>query len=390
MKIFLSKGAAFAALLISVLAGPACGPSGGTNYTTAYRNTPDANLLPPETRIRGISFSAPRHVVGPDVFEPVTATGADWVAVVPYAYVDPANSEVVFDRKRQFWGETSGGVAQTIEYAHKSGLSVLVKPHLWVRGQGWPGEFAPTGDGLDRFLADYREYILRFARVAAASEAEMFSIGTELDLVAASSPLFFRDLISDVRAIYSGPITYAANWDAYRNVEFWDDLDYVGIDAYFPLVDSDSPSVEVLEEAWIPWLNDVQSFVTGTNKQILFTEFGYRSIDGAGGRQWELPSERSSEGRPNEVAQAAAYEALFRVWWGRPWFAGGFAWKWLAGDPAGRRAHLDGAAKGGRTDYTPQGKLAETVLATWYGGDAVAPIPPVLLSVPGLNSPSSE
>ena len=231
-----------------------------------------------------MSFSAPRREMASDALQSAAAAGADWVAVIPYAFVDPADPRVAFDRERQFWGETAGGVAKTIEYARGSGLSVLLKPHLWVRGQGWPGEFEPrTAEQWETFLSDYREYILRFAEVADSMDVEMLSVGTEVDLVALARPEYWRALIADVRAIYGGRLTYAANWDKYARIEFWDALDLVGVDAYFPLADDPTPAVEMLVEAWEPWSDELREVARTTGKPILFAEFGYRSVDGAAG-----------------------------------------------------------------------------------------------------------
>lgn len=45
-----------------------------------------------------------------------------------------------------------------------------------------------------------------------------------------------RRLIRQIRRVYHGPLTYAANWSGeYKQIRFWDALDYVGIQAYFPL-----------------------------------------------------------------------------------------------------------------------------------------------------------
>ncbi|MDE2664288.1 MAG: hypothetical protein OXI39_14975 [Gemmatimonadota bacterium] len=360
--------AALAAL--PLLAG--CGAAGtGSDPGVAGRPAAAMAHIGPEKKIRGVSFSAPRREMAPDALVRASLTGANWVAVVPYAFVDPAQPRVAFDRERQFWGERTEGVAKTIEYARESRLSVLLKPHLWVRGQGWPGEFEPdTEEDWEMFLSGYREYILRFAHVADSLDVEMFSVGTEVDLVALARPDYWRSLIEEVRAIYGGRLTYAANWDKYARIEFWDALDLVGVDAYFPLADDATPDVETLVEAWEPWSEELREVAVATGKPILFAEYGYRSVDGAAGRQWELPEGRRARGVPaNYEAQSGAYEALFRVWWDRPWFAGGFAWKWYAGSPAGEWI---------ATDYSPQGKPAETVMATWYGGDASPGTPPVL------------
>ncbi len=45
----------------------------------------------------------------------------------------------------------------------------------------------------------------------------------------------WRELIGQVRAVYGGPLSYAANFDQVEQVGFWDALDAVGVNAYFPL-----------------------------------------------------------------------------------------------------------------------------------------------------------
>ncbi|NKB89884.1 MAG: hypothetical protein GKS06_16855 [Acidobacteria bacterium] len=45
----------------------------------------------------------------------------------------------------------------------------------------------------------------------------------------------WRELIAGVRDIYTGPLAYGANFDQFEEVGFWDDLDAVGVTAYFPL-----------------------------------------------------------------------------------------------------------------------------------------------------------
>lgn len=311
-------------------------------------------------KIDGVSFSAPRREMSPAALDPVVDLGAGWIAVIPYAFVDPEDPAVVFDRERQYWGERSEGVAATIEWAQGRGLRVLLKPHLWVRGQGWPGEFEPHGDeAWATFLDGYRDYILRFAAVADSTGAAMFSVGTEVDIVAEKRPDYWRSLIADVRARYDGALTYAVNWDEHADIGFWDALDLIGIDAYFPLLDHSTPVVDDLIAAWEPWVEELEATSARFGRPLLFTEFGYRSIDGAAGRQWELPEGREARGLPhNEEAQAAAYEALFRVWWDRPDFAGGFLWEWHSGAPSARWI---------ATDFTPRGKRAETVVREWYG-----------------------
>lgn len=46
---------------------------------------------------------------------------------------------------------------------------------------------------------------------------------------------FWRSLVAEVREIYTGAVTYGANFDQYTRVGFWDSLDALAVNAYFPL-----------------------------------------------------------------------------------------------------------------------------------------------------------
>ncbi|MFP3949028.1 MAG: glycoside hydrolase family 113 [Longimicrobiales bacterium] len=324
-------------------------------------------------RIHGASLEAPRRPTPPDRMAEVAELGADWVAVIPYAFIRRETGEVVFDRDGQYWGERSEGVRIQVEQARDHGMKVLLKPHVWLRGgSGWAGEYVPESEEeWRRWEEGYRAYVLGGARLAAELDVGMFCIGTELTRLVDERPDFFRRLIADVRDLYDGPVTYAANWDAYARTPFWDDLDFIGVDAYFPLSSDPGASVAELVEAWRPIVSDLREFAARHDRPVLFTEYGYRSVEGAAGEQWSLPSERRTD--PSLVdpdIQARAYEALFRTVWDEPWFRGGFFWEWhlatgdrgWGGDGGGRVASVRAAG------FTPEGKPAEEMVRRWYGG----------------------
>ena len=93
----------------------------------------------------------------------------------------------------------------------------------------------------------------------------------------------WREIIGQVRNIYRGDVTYAANFDQYQDVAFWDALDFIGVNAYFPLrepVPSATPTDldEELTAGWKRILGELQTFrVTNRlqEKSFLFTEIGY-------------------------------------------------------------------------------------------------------------------
>ena len=64
----------------------------------------------------------------------------------------------------------------------------------------------------------------------------------------------WREIISGIRESFDGELTYSSNWyDEYENITFWDALDYIGVQAYFPLADRAGLSSEEIATAWKPW-----------------------------------------------------------------------------------------------------------------------------------------
>jgi hypothetical protein len=178
----------------------------------------------------------------------------------------------------------------------------------------------------------------------------------------------WSNLITNMRSRYSGKLTYSANWGAlngniggYQNVQWWNQLDYIGIDAYFPIANQNNTTLAGLTSAWQTTANTIQNWRTnaGLNKQVLFTEVGYQSADGAA----QSPPGVTSSTPVDLQEQADSYQALLTVMNGRPWWDGAFWWSWDTNPYAG-----------GPNDnnFTPQNKPANQVLAADYGGRATS------------------
>jgi hypothetical protein len=198
---------------------------------------------------------------------------------------------------------------------------------------------------------------MRFVDTAAILNIDYFCIGTEFKQLAIKREVFWRNLITKIRQKYHGKLLYSANWDDFDNVPFWDALDFIGTNAYFVLSQKETPSVTELCEAWKPIKQRLLQTSKRLGKQIVFSEFGYLSVNGCAGKCWEI--EKIVQQLPiNEQAQANAYEALFRTFGEESWWAGGFLWKWF---PAGL-----GHEGYPERDYTPQKKLAQQVLTKFY------------------------
>jgi len=310
------------------------------------------------TKINGVNFVSPPTPITVEEVSSIQSISADWIAIVPYAFTNPRQGQVSFgDNTGHWWGEKPSGVKALLAHAQKLGLKVMLKPHLWVQGQGWAGDLSfATVVEWDRWEKDYMSYILTYARMAALYKCEMLCIGTELRHSVKKRPQFWKELIHQVKGIYKGKLTYAANWDNYTHVPFWKDLDYIGIDAYFPLSSKKDPSPKEIKEVWKPIREDLKMYSKKNNVPILFTEYGYRSIDYTTKAPWS--SVKVAPSLRNDNAQASAYQALYDCFWSEKWFAGGFLWKWYA------KSMIQNRPK--PTGYSPQGKKTREIIQKYY------------------------
>ncbi len=309
-------------------------------------------------KIKGLSFVAPPRPFSGDPMVPIKQVNAEWIAVIPYGFISRNGHQVQHGSKRQWWGERKEGVIETIGRAKEKDLKIMLKPQIWMSGS-WVGEFTTDSESKWKEWEDsYIEYILLYANIAEEYGVEMLCIGTEFKIAMQERTQYWYDLIDKVRSVYSGKLTYSSNWDAYMNVPIWDKLDYIGISAYFPLSEMPTPSHKELKKKWKPTIKALENFSKKHKKDILFTEFGYLSLDGCAGKTWILEKERDKH-EANHQAQANAFHCLFDTFWEKDWWAGGFLWKWYP-EISERRRNFQ------NKDYSPQGKLAEETIAEWY------------------------
>lgn len=309
-------------------------------------------------KISGVTVVSPPSPFEKDPYPAVQKIHPNWVSLVPYGMTPKGQPQVNFGSNQYWWGEGSEGITESIELAKKNGLKIMLKPQIWIRG-GWVGDmdFDNESDWLT-WEKDYRAYIMSFVNIAIQNDVELICVGTEFRLSVQKREAFWRSLIKDIREIYTGQLTYSSNWDSYQKVPIWDVLDFVGISAYFPLSDMDTPPTMLLTYRWRKHVKQLRKFSEKHDRPILFTEYGYLSVDGAAGKTWELEKKVHSL-NINEQAQANGYEALFTSFWNEDFWAGGFLWKWFP-NGQGHEGYPE-------RDYTPQNKIAESVLKNWYG-----------------------
>jgi hypothetical protein len=313
---------------------------------------------------RGFNFTtwSSDEYAGPGAAESLSrlaSTGANSVALIPTWYQRSRKSTRIEPDPHR--SPTDESLAVTVARARSLGLKVFLRPTVDTKDGAWRATLRPRS--VRAWFRSYRRFIQHYARLAERLRVEMLSVGLEYrSLDGPARTADWRRTIRGVRALFNGRLTYGANGaDAWTRVRFWDALDLIGIDAYFPLSNGRAPAEAEIVRRWSRftdrsgvthrYLGRMGQLARRHRKPIVFTELGYPSSVHATARPWQ------TGGRFSAAAQRRALDAAFRALGHRRWFAGLYIWEWSA-DPR--------SGGGGDTGHTPQGKPAERSIGTWF------------------------
>jgi hypothetical protein len=374
---------------------------------------------------------------------------ADWSV----AGISRASAEVVlkFDPETPTYGGTPSDhtVVQIVDELKSRGLNVMLYPMVFVDTitpvpKPWRGRIEPANatDAASWFTKTngYNAFITHYANLV-KNKADAFVIGSELIGMTSftdtpgSYPAVSQlvSLAATVKGIMGGStlLTYAADWSEYHSVGGWFNLDplwasanidFVGIDSYFPLT-PDLPQIQITEEliaeywekgegwdyyftdsvartgqtsyggdptyAWKNleywWKNTHTNPDTNTTawtakmKPVWFTEFGFPSVDGCANQpnvfydptSSESFFPRGSKGRIDFQAQREALNATLDYLEARETASGNtglvarrFIWTWDA-RPFSFWPDLEGVWQDSilwATGHWVQGKLGNSTL----------------------------
>jgi hypothetical protein len=146
--------------------------------------------------------------------------------------------------------------------------------HLWQNGEE---VFPDVGSYLDARIAAEQSWA-----AAQTSDTPSLTIGRQ-NARRALLERHWLQLIECVRGVYHGHLGYAANFDQYMQVSFWDRLDVIGINAYFKLRDYLVPENDpealafALDQGWRRVLGEIDWFraLWGLETPVMFTEMGF-------------------------------------------------------------------------------------------------------------------
>ena len=298
--------------------------------------------------------------------------GVNWVAIFASCYMSTIHSPVV--RCDESLGvPNDASLRHAIALAKSQGLRVLFKPGILIQETGIALDVRMQSEAdWQSFFDSYGAAMVHWAELSEETGVDYFAVGTEMSGTQ-QRETEWRQLIQDVRAVYSGPLTYCANSGSETGVTWWDALDAIGVDAYYPLVVSENPTVEQIKTAWTPYVTLLDGLAKKWGKSIIFTEAGYTSQNMSLRTPW---GDRSDQ--PIDLQeQADGYQALLETFSDKPWWQGVFWFHQSA-------APVEGGIAGQLWEI--DGKPAENVLRA-YNGQPPFPTPTL---IPNYDSPNNH
>lgn len=315
------------------------------------RISPQAAELLRDGPIRGFTLGLHSKDLNYDyemLLKEIKGTGASWVSLTFTVFQDNNDSDSIHipPKEDPFWLQ----IEKTVIQAKKIGLRVLIFPIVLLKRPNfrqWRGTLRPLS--YDGWYASYELLMAQVAQIAAKTNVDMLSIGSEFSSLDRATNRWLH-IISVIKKSYSGALMYSANWDTIYNIKFQDKLDFFGLTGYFDLTKKKDPTVKELVNAWKPIKALFKKWQQVKNIPIIFSELGYTSQDGNNMHPWNYTI-------PNVLdlqEQKDCYTAFTKVWKDEESLYGVFFYEWFG--------------KGGKEDfgYTPRGKPALNVAKEWF------------------------
>lgn len=281
---------------------------------------------------------------------------ANATAIIPYSYIPNPQKPSYIGISNSSGSENDESVIHAAYRAKELGMVTMLKPQIWLGRGSWPGDVEMQNEeDWQQFFEHYYRWIRHYALMAEIHRMDILCIGTEFAKATLQREADWRQLIQKIRKLYSGKITYAANWgEEFEQLQFWDELDYIGLDCYYPLSKKDEPTDKELRNNFKAVIKKIEKVTSHYQKPLIFTEIGFRSID----MPWKNPHADEGDAAFNGEHQKRCYQVVFESIQGKDWCQGLFWWKY----PTDLQ-EMGWEQKG----FTPNKKPAEAVVKKWFG-----------------------
>jgi hypothetical protein len=167
--------------------------------------------------------------------------------------------------------------------------------------QAWRGSIDPRNPAA--WFRTYRTLLLPYVTAAQAGHAATFVLGTELTSLEGASQ--WPGLVSSLRSVYSGELTYDQNYDAFATYAANPPVPSNNVDAYPQFDLPDSASVARLTQSWDAWLG---AHPLSVRRELTLSEIGIGAAAGSYQNPWAWLG--TSTAPINTRVQAAWYQAV--------------------------------------------------------------------------------
>lgn len=306
----------------------------------------------------------------------ISSEGGNWIGVNFFLRQYNATSNDVYFEERT---PTKDVWTTFISEAHKYNLRVLVKPLVVCGGECLFINIIP--ENITKWFSSYENIILNFSIMAQELEIDALSVGLELLQISNQKyTLYWKKLINYIRlGGYSGLLTYCSIFYPVetQQIAFWDDLDFIGMDFYLPLLnitnDTSIPSQQDMARRFSgyfqyfkSWLN--KQSLNVTSKPVVLTEVGYpSSLAGLVIPSGNPAAQCVGNYSANFTLQDLAYQALFQALNENKGICNGTIIFWWD-NPSSMDFYDDRDTNNWGCSWTVRGKPAECTIAQAFGG----------------------
>ncbi|MCR5595273.1 MAG: glycosyl hydrolase family 53 [Lachnospiraceae bacterium] len=261
--------------------------------------------------------------------EALMETGINWVCLAfSVKQKSYSSTEIYFDYRKSV---PDLEIISTVDHFHRNGIKVCLKPMIdsedgvWRALIDFPDQTMFEQDYYWKtWFEYYQAYILHYARIAEYSHCEMLCLGCEM-LGTERKESYWRDLIAEVRKVYSGKLTYNTNHSREDQAGWYDALDYIGTSAYYKVAGEGGASAADMKKEWDQVADRLEKTCDRFGKPVIFMEIGCRSARGCATMPWDF---MRKEFPRDEDEQANFYESCLETFSDKSWFAGIFWWDW--------------------------------------------------------------
>jgi hypothetical protein len=246
------------------------------------------------------------------------------VLEIPYFMESLESSEINYEDGAYGVTESRQSLIDLSIFIHSAGIHVIFKPMIIISSGQSLYSINPNQD----WLLSYEKFLNYTASLATDMNASIFMINGPIDAIERDE-LLMRRLVSNIRQLYDGYITYTASHSSFSLIRWWDAMDLIAINAWMPFTTSYNPKIDDFITTWDGLYPQLLQAYNKWKKPIVFSELGLQSREGANISPKNMTFSKSGEVKFSWVEQSKYYRAINQTKiWSAPWFKGTFFVGW--------------------------------------------------------------